>query len=47
MRVKGSRLGEACPKVRLSQDRMPIEKRSKLGEGERQQTGEGGGSRLG
>ncbi len=22
---KGSRLGEPCPKVRLSQDRMPIE----------------------
>ncbi len=25
MRGKGSRLGEPCPKVRLSQDRMPIE----------------------
>ncbi len=25
MRGKGSRGGEPCPKVRLSQDRMPIE----------------------
>ncbi len=25
MRGKGSRLGEPCPKVRLSQDRLPIE----------------------
>ncbi len=25
MRGKGSKLGEPCPKVRLSQDRMPIE----------------------
>ncbi len=24
MRGKGARLGEGCPKVRLSQDRMPI-----------------------
>ena len=30
MRGKGTKLGEGCPKVRLSQDRMPI-----LGEGER------------
>ena len=29
-RGKGTKLGEGCPKVRLSQDRMPI-----LGEGER------------
>jgi hypothetical protein len=27
---KGTKLGEGCPKVRLSQDRMPIQ-----GEGER------------
>ncbi len=25
MRGKGTKLGEHCPKVRLSQDRMPIE----------------------
>ncbi len=25
MRGKGTKLGELCPKVRLSQDRMPIE----------------------
>ncbi len=25
MRGKGSKLGELCPKVRLSQDRLPIE----------------------
>jgi hypothetical protein len=25
VRGKGSKLGEPCPKVRLSQDRMPIE----------------------
>ncbi len=25
MRRKGTKLGEHCPKVRLSQDRMPIE----------------------
>ncbi len=25
MRGKGSKLGEPCPKVRLSQDRLPIE----------------------
>jgi len=40
---KGTKLGEGCPKVRLSQDRMPIlpprlayseGKRTKLGEGE-------------
>ncbi len=24
MRGKGTKLGEGCPKVRLSQDRMPI-----------------------
>jgi hypothetical protein len=30
VRGKGTKLGEGCPKVRLSQDRMPI-----LGEGER------------
>ncbi len=34
MRGKGTKLGEGCPKVRLSQDRMPI-----LGEGERDQEG--------
>ncbi len=45
VRGKGSKLGEPCPKVRLSQDRLPIEpfynikkwvwgKGSKLGEGE-------------
>jgi hypothetical protein len=42
VRGKGSRLGEPCPKVRLSQDRLPIEPFSpheKLGEGE--------GSKLG
>ncbi len=41
---EGTRLGEGCPKVRLSQDRMPIlpphlgyseGKGTKLGEGER------------
>jgi len=43
---KGSKVGEPCPKVRLSQDRLPIEpfartislvrgEGSKLGEGER------------
>ena len=44
MRGKGTKLGEGCPKVRLSQDRMPIlvlgertkrGKGTKLGEGER------------
>jgi hypothetical protein len=25
VRGKGSKLGDPCPKVRLSQDRMPIE----------------------
>ncbi len=25
MREKGTKLGEPCPKVRLSQDRLPIE----------------------
>jgi hypothetical protein len=24
VRVKGTKLGEGCPKIRLSQDRMPI-----------------------
>jgi hypothetical protein len=41
---KGTKLGEGCPKVKLSQDRMPIlpphlayseGKRTKPGEGER------------
>jgi len=37
---KGRKLGEPCPKVRLSQDRLPIEpfalmKSTELGEGER------------
>ncbi len=52
MRQKGSKVGEPCPKVRLSQDRLAIEplvlvesqvrgKRSKLGEGEKE-LGEGG-----
>ncbi len=47
MRWKGSKLGELYPKVRLSQDRLPIEpfpcmksqvrgKGSKLGEGEKE-----------
>ncbi len=47
MRGKGSELGTPCPKVRLSQDRMPREpfpsrissvkgKGSTLGEGERE-----------
>ncbi len=47
MTVKVSRLDKPCPKVRLSQDRMPIEsfpcrissvrgKGSTLGEGERE-----------
>ncbi len=44
MRGKGTKLGEGCPKVRLSQDRMSIldegkgtnrGKGAKLGEGER------------
>ena len=44
MSGKGARLGEGCPKVRLSLDRKPIlpphlayseGKRTKLGEGER------------
>jgi hypothetical protein len=46
VRGKGSKLGEPFPKVRLSQDRMPVEpfpsrityvrgKGTKLGEGER------------
>jgi hypothetical protein len=30
VRGKGTKLGEGCPKVRLSQDRIPI-----LGEGEK------------
>ncbi len=43
MRGKGTKLGEECPKVRLSQDSMPIlsshltyseGKGTKLGEGE-------------
>ncbi len=49
MRGKGTKLGEGCPKVRLSQDRMTIfsfhlayskGKRTKLGEGERDLEGE-------
>ncbi len=47
---EGSKLGDPCPKVRFSQDRLPIEpfacmksqvrgKDNKLGEGERQQAG--------
>jgi hypothetical protein len=44
VRGKGTKLGEGCPKVRLSQDRMPIlpphlayseGKGTKLGEGEK------------
>jgi hypothetical protein len=37
VRGKDSKLGELCPKVRLSQDRLPIIIRphEKLGEGER------------
>ncbi len=44
MRGKGSKLGEPCPKVRFSQDRMPIEpfsKKNKLGEGKGTMFGEG------
>ncbi len=49
MRGKGTKLGEGCPKVRLSQDRMTIlsfhlayseGKGTKLGEGERDLEGE-------
>ncbi len=47
MRGKGRKLDEPCPKIRLSQDRMPIEpfsirksqvrgKGTKLGEGEKE-----------
>jgi hypothetical protein len=41
VRGKGSRLGEPCPKVRLSQGRMPIEpfECRKLGEGEGSELG--------
>ncbi len=44
MKGKGTKLGEGCPEVRLSQDKMPIlspspclfeRKGTKLGEGER------------
>ncbi len=50
MRGKGTKLGEGCPKVRLSQDRMTIlsfhldyyeGKGTKLGEGEGTKLGEG------
>jgi hypothetical protein len=52
VRGKDSKLGEPCPKVRLSQDRLPIEpfacmnsyvreKGIKLGEGEGTKLGEG------
>jgi hypothetical protein len=49
VRGKVSRLGEPCPKVRLSQGRMPIEpfECRKLGEGEGTKLGEGEGSELG
>ncbi len=40
MRGKGTKLGEGCPKVRLSQDRMPI-----LGRGKG--TKRGNGTKLG
>ncbi len=49
MRGKVTKLGEGCPKVRLSQDRMTIHsfhlaysegKGTKLGEGERDLEGE-------
>ncbi len=30
MRGKGAKLGEGCPKVRLSQDRLPIEPKKSL-----------------
>ncbi len=50
MRGKGSKLGEPCPKVRLSQDKMPVEpslsrisyvrgKGTTLSEGERELAG--------
>ncbi len=50
MKGKGTKLGERCPKVRLSQDRMPILSPSpslaifpqiKLGEGEATKLDEG------
>ncbi len=48
---KGSKLGEPCPKVRLSQDRLPIEQlacmKSKVRGGEGSKLGEGEGSKLG
>jgi len=50
VRGKGSKLGEPCPEVRLSQDRLPIEpfsKQNKLGEGKGTMLGEGEGSKLG
>ncbi len=49
MRGKGSKLGEPCPKFRLSQDRLPIVicPHEKLGEGEFTKLGEGKGNKLG
>ncbi len=48
MRGKGVKLGEGCPKVRLSQDRLPIvtESRRKSAEigGNRQKSAEIGGN---
>ncbi len=42
MRGKGAKLGEPCPKVRLSQDRMPISSPSpSLNEGKGAKLGEG------
>jgi hypothetical protein len=58
VRGKGSKLSKPCQKVRLSQDRMPIEpfpsrislvrgKSTKLGEGERHNIKQGGkGNKL-
>ncbi len=43
MRGKGNKLGEPCPKVRLSQGRLPraICPHEKLGEGKGAKLGEG------
>ncbi len=43
MRGKGTLLGVPCPKIRLSQDRLPIEPfaHENLGEGEGTKLGEG------
>jgi hypothetical protein len=48
VRGKGTKLGKGCPKVRLSQDRMPnLSPHLAYSEGKGTKLGEGEGARLG